>query len=127
MHYGNKPYKIEKLAGESGFFYRHDPKAGHFPYIFLNSLAVFLCMRVPENYGKLTYVSESPRRIFNGMRVKARQLVKKRLRDCLLLKFALNPTLFMSWGTIFLSYAAAEFSLFLSKPSHVARSLSDLG
>jgi len=42
MRYGNKPYKIEKLAGESGFFYRHDLKVGHFPYIFLNFLAVSL-------------------------------------------------------------------------------------
>jgi len=49
MRYGNMPYKIEKLAGESGFFYRHDPKVGHFSYIFPNFLAVFLCMRIPEN------------------------------------------------------------------------------
>jgi hypothetical protein len=42
MRYGSKPGKLEKSAGESGFFYRHDPKVGHFSYVFLNFLAVFL-------------------------------------------------------------------------------------
>jgi len=49
MRYGNKPGKIEKSVGESGFFYRHDSKVGHFSYIFLNRLTVFLCMHIPEN------------------------------------------------------------------------------
>jgi len=88
MWYGNKPGKIEKLVGESGFFYRHDPKVGHFPYIFLNFLAVFLFMHIAENCGKPTYVSESPGRIFTGMRGEARQLVKKRFWNRLLPKFA---------------------------------------
>jgi len=52
MRYGSKPGKIEKLAGESGFFYRHDPKVGHFPYIFLNFLALFL-MVCGVKYGGL--------------------------------------------------------------------------
>ena len=76
MRYGSKPGKIEKLAGESGFFYRHDPKVGHFPYIFLNSLALFLFMHISENCGKPSYVSESPSRILTGMRGKARRPVK---------------------------------------------------
>jgi excisionase family DNA binding protein len=61
------------------------------------------------------------------MQSEARRLVKKRLRNCLLTKFALNPALFISRRTIFLSYAAAEFCLFLSKPSHVASTVSGEG
>jgi excisionase family DNA binding protein len=127
MRYGNKPGKVEKLVGGSGFFYRQNPKVGHFSYIFLNFIAVFLFMRITENCGKLTYVSETPGRIFTGMRGEARRPVKKRLLNCLLPKFALNPAIFMSRRTIFLSYAAAEFCLFLSKPSHVASTVSGGG
>jgi len=80
MWYVSKPGKLEKSVGESGFFYKHDSKVGHFSYIFLNFMAVFFLYAHPENCGKLTYVSESPGRIFNGMRGEARQPVKSGCR-----------------------------------------------
>jgi len=53
MRYGNKPDKIEKSVGESGFF-RRDSKLGHFPHIFPNRQTVFYmhARRIMETYWK---------------------------------------------------------------------------
>ena len=40
---------LKNWLGDQGFFTGKILKVGHFPYIFLNFLAVFLCMHITEN------------------------------------------------------------------------------
>ena len=104
MRYGYKPGKIEKSVGESGFFYRHDTKVGHFPYIFLISWLYFYWYA-----GRSKAVCEKA-----GAEPSPAQNCK-------------------DYGVIYgpenhiLRHVAAKFLFFLSKPSRLASTVSGEG
>ena len=62
------------MTGYEACLILHGKKSGFFSKVALNDstnlnfMAVFFMYVHPENCGKLTYVSESPGRIFTGMR-----------------------------------------------------------